>query len=115
MNLNTLFLLDVVPTTEPVKKGLFGGGSEMIIFIVLIIVVFYFFMIRPQNKKQKQMQNFRDSLKKGEKIVTIGGIHGKIVSVDETTFTIEVEDGGKLKIDKAAVAIDANELNKQSK
>jgi preprotein translocase subunit YajC len=112
MNLNTLFLLQV-PATEPAKQGFGGGGSQMIIFIVLIIVVFYFFMIRPQQKKQKQMQNFRDALKKGDNIVTIGGIHGKIVSIEETTFTIEVEDGGKLKIDKAAVAIDANELNKK--
>ena len=72
-------------------------------------------MIRPQSKRQKQMQNFRDALKKGDKIVTIGGIHGKIAEVEETTFTIEAEGGCKLKIDKAAVAVDANELNKQKK
>ena len=111
MNLNTLFLLQA-PATEP-AQGFGGGGSQMLIIIALMIVIFYFFMIRPQQKKQKQMQNFRDSLNKGDKIVTIGGIHGKIVAVEETTFTIEVEDGAKLKIDKAAVAIDANELNKK--
>ena len=114
MNLNTLFLL-MAPATEPTKQGggLFDGGSGMIFMILAIILIFYFFMIRPQQKKQKQMQNFRDALKKGDKIVTIGGIHGRIASVDEATFTIEVEDGGKLKIDKAAVAVDANEVNKQ--
>ena len=55
----------------------------------------------------------RNAIKAGDKIVTIGGIHGKIVSKDETTFLIEVEDGNKLKIDKAAVAVDANEVNKK--
>ena len=107
--MNTLFLLEAAPSNE----GFLGGGGQMFIFIALIILVFYFFMIRPQQKKQKQMQNFREALKKGDKIVTIGGIHGKIASVDETTFTIEVEDGVKLKIDKAAVAVDANEIGKQ--
>lgn len=91
-----------------------GGGTQMIIFLVLMIAIFYFFMIRPQQKKQKQMQDFRSSLKKGDKIVTIGGIHGKIVSVDEGTFVIEVEDGTKLRVDKAAIAIDANDIKKDS-
>jgi len=110
MKLNTLFLLQAETTQS---KGLLDGGSGMIFMILAIILVFYFFMIRPQQKKQKQMQNFREALKKGDKIVTIGGIHGKIVAVEEATFTIEVEDGCKMKIDKAAVAVDANELNKQ--
>lgn len=112
MNLDFLFLLQAAGEGAPAGQG-GGGGYQMIIFILLIIVVFYFFMIRPQQKKQKQMQNFRDSLKKGDKVVTIGGIHGKIVNSDETTFTIEVEDGVKLKIDKAAVAVDANAVNKK--
>lgn len=99
--------------SNPNAEGGGGGGKEMIIFLVLMIAIFYFFMIRPQQKKQKQMQDFRSSLKKGDKIVTIGGIHGKIVNVEEGTFIIEVEDGTKLKIDKAAVAIDANDLKKE--
>ena len=86
------------------------GGSSWTMFFMLgaIILVFYFFMIRPQQKKQKQLQNFRDTLKRGDKIVTIGGIHGKITDVQEGTFIIEVEDGTKLKIEKAAVAVDPN-------
>lgn len=107
MDLNNLFLL----MAQPAEGQQGGGATQMIVFIVLIIVVFYFFMIRPQQKRQKKMQNFRDALKKGDKIVTIGGIHGKIMEVQENTFTIEVEDGAKLKIDKAAVAVDANEVN----
>jgi preprotein translocase subunit YajC len=81
---------------------------SMILMIAAIIFVFYFFMIRPNQKKQKQMQNFRDTLKRGDKIVTIGGIHGKIADVQEGTFIIEVEDGTKLKIEKAAVTVDQN-------
>lgn len=95
------------------KEGASGGGmSSMLIFLLLIIVVFYFFMIRPQQKKQKKIQQFREALKKGDQIVTIGGIHGKIVEIQETTFTIEVESGTKFKIEKAAVAVDGNEQKK---
>jgi preprotein translocase subunit YajC len=98
------FLLMAPANTEGQK------GSSMPMFLLLgaIILVFYFFMIRPQQKKQKQMQNYRNELKRGDKIVTIGGIHGKITDVQESTFIIEVEDGTKLKIEKAAVAVDPN-------
>jgi len=106
---NSLFLL----FAQGQATGQQGGGmSSMLIFLVLIIVVFYFFMIRPQQKKQKKIQQFREALKKGDHVVTIGGIHGKIIDVQEATFIIEVEDGTKLKIEKAAVAIDANEQKK---
>ena len=95
---------------QPPQEGETGSGSGMMTLLMIgaIILVFYFFMIRPQQKKQKQMTNFRDALKRGDKIVTIGGIHGKITDVQETTFIIEVEDGTKLKIEKAAVAVDPN-------
>ncbi len=84
--------------------------------LVLIVVVFYFFMIRPQMKKTKQMKAFREALKKGDKIVTIGGIHGKIVEVQETTFLIEVEGLNKLKIEKSAVAMDnSTQLSAETK
>lgn len=111
MNLNSLFLL-FAPATGAADGAKGGGGTQMIIFIVLIFIVFYFFMIRPQQKKQKQMQNFRETLKKGDNIVTIGGVHGKIFDVQENTFTIEVEDGSKIKIDKAAVAVDPKAVKK---
>jgi preprotein translocase subunit YajC len=67
------------------------GGFASLIPMVLIIVIFYFFMIRPQMKKAKDAKKFRESLSKGDKIVTIGGIHGKITDVAETTFIIETE------------------------
>ncbi len=76
--------------------------------IVLIIVVFYFFMIRPQMKKAKNHKKFIEELKKGDKVVTSAGIHGKIVDLNETTFLIEVEGGTKIRFDKSAVSLDAS-------
>ena len=88
------------------------GGNPIGQFIplILIIVVFYFFMIRPQLKKSKDQKKFRENIAKGDKIVTIGGIHGKIVEVQEKTFLIEVEGGHKLKIEKSAVSMDSSTL-----
>ena len=76
--------------------------------LILIIVVFYFFMIRPQMKKAKDQKKYIEALKKGDKILTIGGIYGKIIEVREDgTLIMEVEDGAKMKISKNAVSNDA--------
>ncbi len=83
-----------------------AGGLGNLIFPVLIIIVFYFFMIRPQMKKAKDEKKFRENLAKGDKIVTIGGLHGKIIEVQDTTFIIEAEGGQKLKFEKSAVSMD---------
>jgi len=83
-----------------------GGGFGSLIFLLLIIVIFYLFFIRPQMKRSKEQKKFRENLKKGDKIVTIGGVHGKIVDVQETTFTIEVAENVRLKIEKSAIAMD---------
>jgi preprotein translocase subunit YajC len=74
--------------------------------ILLIVIVFYFFMIRPQMKKAKEQKAFRENLKKGDKVVTIGGIHGKIVDVAETTLVVEVDHNVKLRFEKSAVSMD---------
>jgi preprotein translocase subunit YajC len=87
-----------------------AGGIAQFIPLVLIIVVFYFFMIRPQLKKAKDQKKFRENLAKGDKIITIGGIHGKINEIQETTLIIEVEGGHKLKIEKNAVSMDSSSL-----
>lgn len=87
-----------------------GGGSMTLIMFLLIIVIFYFFMIRPQQKKQKQVEEYRNALQKGEKITTIGGIHGKIVGVKETSFLIEIANDVVVEIEKAAVSIDDAQL-----
>ena len=113
--MNFLQLLLMAPANNGAQNGnSSGGGMTMLFMLGAIILVFYFFMIRPQQKKQKQMQNFRDELKRGDKIVTIGGIHGKITDVQETTFIIEVSDGVKVTIEKAAVAVDPNVVSKKN-
>jgi preprotein translocase subunit YajC len=91
-----------------------GGGIMSLLPFILIIIVFYFFMIRPQMKKAKDQKKFREALKKGDKIITIGGIHAKITDIQETTFTIEVEGGTKMKIEKNAVSMDAASIMGQN-
>lgn len=84
-----------------------GGNQAMIYQVIMwvgIIGVFYFFMIRPQQKKQKEQKTLLGSLKKGEMVVTIGGIHARIYTVEETTVTLELDKGVKLTIDKSAIA-----------
>lgn len=83
-----------------------GMGISTIVMIVLMIAVFYLFFIRPQSKKAKEQKKFRDSLQKGQKVITIGGIHGKIVEIQETTVTLEVEGQVRLRLEKSAVAMD---------
>ena len=82
-----------------------SSGSTTLIFFVLIFAVMYFFMIRPQIKKQKKENAYRQSLKMGDKIITIGGIHGKIVEINQKTFVIEVHGGMKIKVEKSAVSM----------
>ncbi len=84
------------------------GGIMSFLPLVAIVVVFYFFMIRPQMKKAKEQKKYIEGLKKGDKILTIGGIYGKIVEVkDDATLIMEVEDGTKMKVAKSAVSNDA--------
>ena len=80
-----------------------AGGANQLIMIVLMIGVFYFFMIRPQMKKQKELKKFREGLKAGDKIVTIGGIHGKILEISDATVLIQSE-GTKLRLEKSAAS-----------
>jgi preprotein translocase subunit YajC len=74
----------------------------------LIALVFYFFMIRPQMKKQKDQKNFVNELKKGDKVITTSGAHGKIVDVADTTFLIEGESGHKTRYDRSAISLEAS-------
>lgn len=86
-----------------------GGGFGTLIMFGLIFVVFYFFMIRPNQKKQKEAKAFRENLNKGDRIVTIGGVHGKVESVKDATVIIITEDGSKLKVEKSAIASEFTE------
>lgn len=97
--MNTLFIALQASGTQ-------GSAWSSFIPLILIIVVFWFFMIRPQMKRQKELKNFRDSLKKGDKIVTTGGIYGKVQEIGDYYIIMEVEGQNHLKVDKSAVIKD---------
>ncbi len=89
-----------------------GGGASsvnMLLMMGLMIVVFYFFMIRPQMKRQKEMTKFRSALQKGDKIVTTGGIYGKIDEIKDNIIILEVALNVKLKVDKSVVLKDMSD------
>ncbi len=85
-----------------------GGGSFQILFFVAIAAIFYFFMIRPQQKKQKDQKKFIQEVKKGDQVVTIGGIHGKVISVNDMTIILEVDRGAKITFEKSSVSLEAS-------
>jgi len=89
------------------QAGAAGSGlwGNLILFGG-IAIVFYFFMIRPQQKKQKETKTFLENLKKGDMVVTIGGIHGKIYSIEDDGYIIEVDKSTKIKFEKSAISLD---------
>lgn len=103
MIMNTLFVFSA-------QSG--QGGFGTLWPFLLVLVVFWFFMIRPQMKKQKELRKFREDLKKGDKIVTTGGIYGKVADIQDNTIIMEVEDKTKFKVDKAAVIKDMSDVAK---
>ena len=81
-----------------------GGGIQMIVMLVGLFAIVYFFMIRPQNKKQKEIQKFRNALEVGQDVITIGGIHGTIKRIeDNDTITLSVSTGVEIKFDRSAI------------
>ena len=90
-----------------------GGGLSMWIMLALIFVVMWFFMIRPQRKQQKEMENFRNSLKNGDKVVTIGGIYGTVCEVKDTYVLLEVDRDVKIRVNKQAIQKDYTDPSKQ--
>jgi len=95
--LNTL-LLDAAATS---------GQASTIMMIVLMAVAFYFFLFRPQQKKQRKQKDFLASLKKGDQVVTIGGIYGKIISIDEQNAVLEVDKGYRIKFLRSAISLES--------
>ena len=87
--------------SQPVQ----GGGILSFLPFLLIMVILYFFMLRPQAKKQKEKQEMINKLNKGDKVITIGGVHAKIIDIKEDTFIIEGHSGTILKIEKSAVSM----------
>ena len=103
MNLMTVFLQ--APAAAP------GGGSMMWILLIAMFAIMYFFMIRPQNKKQKEITNFRKSLQVNQKVITAGGIHGVIKEINDNDIVLEIASNVRIRIDKNSIfaaAADAN-------
>jgi preprotein translocase subunit YajC len=105
MNLMQIFLM------APPAEG--QSGIMQLLPFLAIIVVFYFFMIRPQMKRQKEMNNFRSGLQKGDKVVTTGGIYGRIVEVKENYVNLEIAKEVTIKVDKAGLVKDPSDLQQQ--
>ena len=97
-----------VPFLQAATNGAAPSASQQLmqtaVPFVAIIAIFYFLLIRPQNKKQKETQRMLDALKKGDKVITIGGIHGTVSSVKEKTVIVKVDENTKLEFNKSAIA-----------
>jgi preprotein translocase subunit YajC len=93
-------------------SGTAGASNPLtsLLPLVLIIVVFYFFMIRPQVKRQKELKNYRNALQKGDKVITTGGIYGKITDIKEQAVTVEIADNIRVRVDKNAILKDTADL-----
>lgn len=97
------FLLGQAPQTAGAQSTT-GSSIASIVMFVALIAIFYFFLIRPQNKKQKETQKMLSALKKGDKIVTIGGIHGTVFSLKENSIVVKVDDNAKIEFTRSAIA-----------
>ena len=102
--MNTFFVLQAAAGQQA------GSNWSFLLMMVAIFGVMYFFMIRPQQKKQKEIEKFRNSLKKGDKVVTIGGIYGTVAEIKEKYVLVEVDANVKLRIDKSAIVKDMSDF-----
>lgn len=111
--MNTLFVLLNAPTSStPATDGGLAGYSQ-IIMMVAIVAIFYFFMIRPQQKKQKEITKAREALQAGDKVITAGGIYGKIKEIGDTFMLIEVADGVRIRVDKTSIFASAEDAQQK--
>jgi len=93
----------VILMAQPAGEG--GGGlTSTLIMFALIFLIFYFMIIRPQQKRQKERQKMLDAVKKGDKVVTSGGIHGTVVGVEEKTLLVQIADNVKVKVERGSVS-----------
>ena len=104
-------MINLLQATAPAPQA--GGGYSLFIMLGLMVLVLYFFMWRPESKRRKQMAQFRAGLKKGDKIITAGGIYGVVKEIKETTLLIEVDGNVTLRIDKNMVVADTSDLQQQ--
>lgn len=97
------------------QEGGEGGGLQAFLPLIIIIVIFYFFMIRPQMKRQKEARKFRENIQKGDKVLTVGGIYGKVVGTSDKTVDLEIADSTKVKVDKSALVKDTSEISQANR
>lgn len=105
-------MLNIILMMQP-QDGSEANPLMSFLPLLLIIVVFYFFMIRPQVKRQKETRKFREALKKGDKVVTTGGIYGKIAEVKETHIVLEIAKDVQIKVDKNGIVKDMSDATQQ--
>lgn len=107
--------LDLILMGQPGGQASGQSSISFLIMMVLMIVIFYFFMIRPQVKRQKELANYRNQLKKGDKVITTGGIYGRIheISENSTTILLEVDNNVHIRVDKSAILKDPTDLAAQ--
>ncbi len=104
-------MMNIILMAQP--SGQEGNPLMSMLPLLLIVVVFYFFMIRPQMKRQKETRKFRESLAKGDKVVTTGGIYGKVVQVKETTIILEIAKDVQITVDKNGIIKDMSDAQPQ--
>ncbi len=102
--MNMFMILQAQPAPAP------GSNWSLLLMMLLIFVVMYFFMIRPQQKKQKEMVQFRNSIQKGDKIVTVGGIYGVVADVKEKYLLIEIDNNVKIRVDRNSIVKDVTDI-----
>jgi len=97
------------PQPETKKQEASGGGMSFMFMMALVFVVMYFFMIRPQQKRQKELRKFRESLQKGDKVVTSGGIYGTIIEIKDHYILVEVDQNVRMRFDKSCILKDMSD------
>jgi preprotein translocase subunit YajC len=103
-------MMNYLLMAQPAADGAQPNPIMTFLPMILIIAVFYFFMIRPQMKKQKEVTAFRNSLVKGDKVVTTGGIYGKILELKDNYVLLQIDDNVKIRVDKSALVRDMSDV-----
>ena len=102
-------LITLLQAAAPASGQQSGGGWGFWLMIILMFVIMYFFMIRPQRKQQKELEKFRNELKKGDKVITAGGIYGTIGEIEEKTVLLKVDGDVKIRVDKGSIVRDPSD------
>jgi preprotein translocase subunit YajC len=106
-------VLGILLQGQPAATGTGSSGLSGILMILVIVVIFYFFMIRPQQKRQKDIQKAREAMKPGDKVVTAGGIYGKVKEISDKYMILEISEGVRVRIDKSSVFASAEDTQQK--